>query len=249
MLAKRPDERWPSVDEAMRQVSGAVPVDGEEVRAAIAAAARLGQAPTVTLLPTTIGLVTPATTPVTVLPSALPKRSRRIRSVVGTVGTAMLAMAIFAPGKGRLASEQSAPATQGAPADSAFSQTTGSTARRDDAPPAVRPPAPITEGANRPSSRPRKRPQDEPTTSGATTIATTMPRNGSMLLGTRGLPAVLYVDGAAQGAVSGLRSWPLPAGTVRISIRLEGCVPWDSTVVVEPGNELRIGYRAPQCAS
>lgn len=243
MLAKRPGERWPSVDEAVRQVSGAVPVDSEEVRAAISEAARLGRVPTVTLLPPTIPPVTPATAAVSALPSAPPHRSRRVRSVVGTMGAAMLAIAIFAPGRGRTASEQSPPA-QSAPADSAFLQAAGSTARRDDAPP-VRPTAPMTDSVNRRSLRTRKRQPDEPTTSGATTV----PRSGSMLLGTRSLPAVLYVDDAAQGAVSGLRSWRLPAGTVRISIRLEGCVPWDSTVVVEPDNELRIGYRAPQCAS
>ncbi len=74
-----------------------------------------------------------------------------------------------------------------------------------------------------------------------------IPQFGSVLLGTRGLTAVLYVDGVPQGAISRLRSWPASAGAVGLSIRMDGCTPWDSTIVVTPDQELRIGYRSPIC--
>ena len=70
---------------------------------------------------------------------------------------------------------------------------------------------------------------------------------GSVLLGTRGLAAVLYVNDVPQGAASRLRSWPLDAGTVELSLRVDGCAPWDSTVVVVPGEEIRLGYRLRSC--
>lgn len=70
---------------------------------------------------------------------------------------------------------------------------------------------------------------------------------GSIWIGTRGLKAVLYVNGLAQGAISRLRRWPVPSGTVRLSIREEGCVPWDSTIAVPADAEVRIGYRYPTC--
>ncbi len=73
------------------------------------------------------------------------------------------------------------------------------------------------------------------------------PVNGTIRLGTRGQAAVLYVNGEAMGIIEGLQSWSVIAGTVRLRIDAEGCQPWDSTVVVQPGATTRIGYRQPSC--
>lgn len=73
------------------------------------------------------------------------------------------------------------------------------------------------------------------------------PGPGSITLGSRDPAAFLYIDGQLQGALSRLQSWEVPAGTVTISIRREGCQSWDSLVTVLPEVNLRIGYRNPIC--
>jgi Protein kinase domain len=251
MLAKQPGDRWPSVEEAVRQATGAAPVDGERVRAAIAEVARSGQVTAVTLLPPERAQVTPTTAQVTGM-AAAPRRRRRSLAGLGggAVGTAMLALAAFAlKGNGIVPKPSSPPvaaldtAAPRAPTDSMMAQADGADAEHEGAPPAGRDTVTTSVGARPTPALPRTRPPQQAAISQEAAPA----RTGSMLLGTRGLPAVLYVNDAAQGAVSGLRSWPLPVGTVSISIRLEGCTSWDSTVVVEPDRELRIGYRSPQC--
>jgi serine/threonine-protein kinase len=249
MIAKQPKARWPSVEEAVRQANGTVPVDGESVRAAIAEVARSGEVAAVSLLPE---LVTPTTAPLAARPTTKrTRRSRRVRSIVGfgsgSVGTAMLAAALFAFGGDRIAGD---PPPAGVPAsqvevqrstvDSNPAQVAGATVSRGDLSTA----APTSSDVKTEETTSRSQ---SPVS--AARWQRSEPRIGSVLLGTRGLPAVLYVDDAPQGAVSGLRSWRLPAGAVRISIRLEGCLPWDSTVVIEPDHELRIGYRSPRCAN
>ncbi len=74
------------------------------------------------------------------------------------------------------------------------------------------------------------------------------PQTGNVVLGTRGLTAVLFVDGQPRGVIDRLDSWPVPAGSVRLSIRQDGCSPWDSTITVDPGGTVRVGYRRPACA-
>jgi serine/threonine protein kinase len=253
MLAKSPDQRWPSVDDAVRQVSGAVPVDGERVRAAIAEAARSGRVATVTMLPTTRAPVTPTTARVSANPPGIQRRrSRRLRSLVGleggTLGAAMFATALFVMQGDRVAQE---PPVIAPPAQAELQNTSsdsnsvlgaGRPVEQEEPQPETSQPASLPGRADVEARRPQSPVEDRGP-------AVSRPAVGSMLLGTRGLPAVLYVDDEPKGAVSGLRSWSVPAGTVRISIRLEGCTPWDSTVVVEPDRELRIGYRSPSCAS
>jgi len=73
------------------------------------------------------------------------------------------------------------------------------------------------------------------------------PRDGEVQLGTRGVAAVLYVNGEPRGVIEWLQWWSIPAGTVTLSIRADGCTPWDSTVAVRPGTRTRIGYRTPNC--
>jgi hypothetical protein len=73
------------------------------------------------------------------------------------------------------------------------------------------------------------------------------PSKGEVLLGTRGAGAVLYVNGKPLGVMEGLKSWPVEAGEIALSVRAQGCVPWDSTVVVRAGQTTRVGYRQPRC--
>ena len=119
---------------------------------------------------------------------------------------------------------------------------------QDSIPVAATPPEDVT--ARPQVSQPRVRPASgtpEPTRP-SPAVSGGAAGSGSVLLGTRGLAAVLYVDGIAKGTIARLTSWDTPAGRVRLSIRSEGCVPWDTTVVVPRDGQLRIGYRRPSCA-
>ena len=71
------------------------------------------------------------------------------------------------------------------------------------------------------------------------------PSTGVVRLGTRVPTAAIYLNGKAQGFIQGLRYFTLPAGSVTIGIRAEGCDPWDSTIVVPRGDTVGIGYRNP----
>lgn len=103
-------------------------------------------------------------------------------------------------------------------------------------------PTPTPARTQRPTSTPitQQRPAVTPTPA-------TPNETGEILLGTRGLAAVLYIDNTARGVINRLDAWEVPAGRVQLSIRADGCEPWDSTVVVDAGAQVRIGYRAPVC--
>lgn len=70
-----------------------------------------------------------------------------------------------------------------------------------------------------------------------------------VVLGSRTPGAVLYVDGNPQGVISGLRLVLVPPGKqVQLSIRVDNCAPWDSTVTTQAADSLRIGFRNPRCS-
>jgi hypothetical protein len=70
-----------------------------------------------------------------------------------------------------------------------------------------------------------------------------------IVLGSRIPGAVLYVDGQPQGVVMGLRTVLVPPGkSVQLSVRAENCAPWDSTVVTQAADSIRIGFRNPRCS-
>jgi hypothetical protein len=70
-----------------------------------------------------------------------------------------------------------------------------------------------------------------------------------VVLGSRIAGSVLYLDGEPQGVIQGLRVVLIPPGkAVQISIRAEGCTPWDSTVTTQAADSLRIGFRNPRCS-
>jgi serine/threonine protein kinase len=74
-----------------------------------------------------------------------------------------------------------------------------------------------------------------------------VPETGRVVFGTRADGVVYYVNGSPRGVLRGLVTLPFPAGAqVRLSIRAEGCAPWDSTVTITPG-VVRLGYRGPKC--
>ena len=237
MLRKRPEERWPSIDQAVRHIgSVAAPIDEDAGRTRPLDVANIAAEQTVRLSAT------------------IPRRNRRgpRRSVVraaSAAGLAALAATAFLPGRSRDASG----AVEAGGAALPVAETLLVVRRADPTTPrntmgsgiseAPRDAAAHAVEADGEPMTPRIRPAESWRES-APTVGT-----GQILLGTRGLEAVLYVNGEAQGAIDRLREWPVPAGTVSLSIRVAGCAPWDSTVSVQPDELARIGYRAPECGS
>jgi hypothetical protein len=78
--------------------------------------------------------------------------------------------------------------------------------------------------------------------------APVVPQTGTVKLGTTTPAAFLYINGNNQGAISGIQTITVPAGgEVRLSIRAENCVPWDTSLYVGPGQQITIGRRFPKC--
>lgn len=70
-----------------------------------------------------------------------------------------------------------------------------------------------------------------------------------VLLGSRIAGSILYIDGQPQGVLQGLRLVAVPPGrSVALSIRAENCAPWDSTIVTQASDSIRIGFRNPRCS-
>lgn len=70
-----------------------------------------------------------------------------------------------------------------------------------------------------------------------------------IVLGSRVPASIVYVDGQPQGVIQGLRTVQVPPGRpVQISIRAENCTAWDSTVVTQAADSIRVGFRSPRCS-
>ncbi len=83
----------------------------------------------------------------------------------------------------------------------------------------------------------------------ATPVAARTSATATIKLGSRVAGTVLYVNGAARRTIEGLTDVVVPAGTVRLGLRREGCAaPWDTTITAAAGETVRIGYRLSECA-
>jgi serine/threonine protein kinase len=227
MLQKRPENRWPSIDQAVAHIGGvAAPLDDDLGRTRPLEVANIAVAPTLRLTAnSSSGVSRPA------------RRRMLLRGASVAVIGALAAAAVL---PGRPPDAVGAVETGGAVLAVADTLRVAppptAEARRDTSTG-----TPVTVGTREPAPV-RFRSIAAPSRETPRTVGT-----GQILLGTRGLEAVLYVNGQAQGAIDRLRPWPVPAGTVRLSIRADGCAPWDSTVTVRPDEQTRIGYRAPGC--
>jgi serine/threonine protein kinase len=79
-------------------------------------------------------------------------------------------------------------------------------------------------------------------------VAPPRPTNGTILLGAPGtLASVLFVGQELRGVLKSLSYISVPAGVVRIRLRLDGCQDFDSVVTVIGGDTAVIGNRSPKC--
>lgn len=69
-----------------------------------------------------------------------------------------------------------------------------------------------------------------------------------VVLGSRTNAAIVYVNADPQGTIQGLRTVLVPPDlAVKLTIRADKCVPWDTTITVRAADSVRIGYRNPVC--
>ena len=73
------------------------------------------------------------------------------------------------------------------------------------------------------------------------------PDSGGVYIGSRTPNAVLYINNTAIGLIAALAEIRAPAGSVRLTIKAEGCTPWDSIVTVGAEAVTRIGRRQATC--
>lgn len=80
----------------------------------------------------------------------------------------------------------------------------------------------------------------------ARTVQASQP--AKLVLGSRTAAAIVYVADDPQGTIQGLRTVLVPPDIpIRVSIRADKCVPWDTTITVRAADSVRIGYRNPVC--
>jgi serine/threonine protein kinase len=239
MLEKKAENRWPTLEEAVAAI-GAKPLRHDDpIHTQMVALAKsavnvkpLPKFSTPVSLP--IGKKQVGATPQASSAETVKMTRPRRRSRAGLAAAAVVVLGVGGWAGVKLLTKTAPPPTQPA------SQRVDSTPVRGTqlATPVDTAPRPVvTPPGNRPAPRPRREP---PAAGGG---------SGTIKLGTRSdVPAVLFINGEAQGAISALTSWPANAGQVRIEIRAQGCRSWDSTVTVTGGQETRVGYRSPTCS-
>jgi predicted Ser/Thr protein kinase len=63
-------------------------------------------------------------------------------------------------------------------------------------------------------------------------------------------PAFVYINGGIEQEPNpGLRWWAVAPGVVRLSIRAEGCQPWEDVRTLAAGDSISIGRRYPSCSN
>lgn len=80
-------------------------------------------------------------------------------------------------------------------------------------------------------------------------LVTRAAQPAKVVVGSRVPGSIVYVDGQPQGVIQGLRSVQVsPGRPVQLSIRAENCAAWDTTVVTQAADSIRVGFRSPRCS-
>lgn len=97
-----------------------------------------------------------------------------------------------------------------------------------------------------PPVQPRSR-ETAPSGTSSSGVSTGAP--GVVRIGSRLPLAMLYVANEPPRNIGerGIQTLSVPSGRVRLQIKLDQCAPWDTTVTVQPGDTLTVGFRAPSC--
>ena len=276
MLAKHPDDRFPSLRAAADAfISGANDDDGQ-VRTVMMTLAKSNPRPIVRVS-TPRSPILPRRTasgleeqPVKrMAPPPAPSRPRARGALVGGVlAVGVVAGALYLADVGGLAGGAAAVApdtatrrTQAAP-DSTSPRGPSQQYAAELSPVVGTPPTadttrPASGGASRLAPRGgggRGEPGADqvavlPQPTGATVAPLSQLEEAWFRLGTRldSIPVVLFVNGANRSVVTSPRFHSAPSGRVRIELRATGCAAWDTTFTMRGGDSARIGYRSPRC--
>ncbi len=275
MLAKKPSDRFPSLAEAVNAFGSIHPVDERQIRTQIISLAKSGALlqPRMSVPASPMPTRNPArpsrsqrqrgsAAPQSSVSSVPSTKTKVIAAVlilgVATAGlyfarpdlftrvespSAMFTELPSASAAGTSVSEASLPAapapTESAPAESSRDSIPAVTST----PPRQQPAASSTPRQESPRST------TTPPPAVATPPAASAPEAGSLVIQSNLDGVGLYIDGALREVIGGRgrQSISLPPGEYRISLRLDGCTPFEQVVVVRAGEETRIGNRFPTC--
>ncbi len=218
MLEKSPEERWPSLKECLGNLEGTPLPHADTGRAHMAEIVRSVPAtdpvgdfstPHSPAIPAFQSTGTGTTS--SLGGSAGVSLARRLTAVVGIVTLSVAASLTISQLTGGDSTTPANASIQGAPPASVIPTLLEDSVDGNQA----------AESRGRPSSTvaspgSRPDPDREPTP---------VQGFGTILLGTRGQAAVLYMDDKVQGVINRLHSWPAPPGRLRVSIRAENCEP------------------------
>jgi predicted Ser/Thr protein kinase len=261
MMAKKPEQRFPSVRDAIAMFTASARDDAGAVRTAMMTLARSN--------PTPVRRVSTPRSPAPALrrrpgaaPRAAPPARRRRRwllpagiAVIAAGGAAAVWLGVRGPpggagGPGEGEAPAAAPPPLAAPPADSLAR-----AGRDTAPPEsvalARRAATPARGRGAAPHRPQRPQQPQAAADTQPTVQNPppppAPSVGYVTIGTRGGPAavVLLVNGENRGVLSGLTRVAVPTGRVRLLLRAAGCADWDTVLTLTDSS--RIGYRRPSC--
>lgn len=275
MLAKRAEDRWPTLDDAMAALRPEQPGLDRQISTQIVALARTGP-------------LRPALPKPPISPTPHSRRNRivdapprggqkpRLRMAALLTGAlSLLAAAGIVFWKVVPRSEMAKPApVRSTPVDTAHPVSAVVRDTLTALPPTPTPPpppattslnpgsqskpaAPTTLSASQPKPE-RKKAILEPVlktadtalpSSIAPTVQPAFTDSARIYLGTRDAAAYLSINGRLQLKQGPpLQWWTVRAGQVRLTLKAEGCTPWDTTITIAAGASLSIGRRWPDCA-
>ena len=281
MVAKEPNERWPSIEAALAAMGSATSARDDSVRSQMMTLARSGarirmpQAPTSPVPPSgrNAARFTGSAAPTGGAGASQRLRRRLITAAAAAAAIALGVLALAFRPERRPASLHPAPpgaAVNAAPhADSAPAQASrpaADTTHPSRPAVATRYATPGREGVDERATRalqladsvrwarrlagsapgatvrdtsayaPAAAPPPSPvaSTAAAESTAAAPPSDSvTVILGSKTPGAVLYVNGVPRlPVIAALRGWKVPRGTIRLSIRAEGCRAWDTTLFV-----------------
>lgn len=72
--------------------------------------------------------------------------------------------------------------------------------------------------------------------------------DGAFRIGSRVPRAGLYIDGTFAGLIGAIRTFSHKPGQVRLQIKAEECVSWDTVMYLAPADTVQIAFRNPRCS-
>jgi serine/threonine protein kinase len=260
MLAKRPADRWASLDEALNEIRWKDSAQETQTQSALMTLAQT--APPRPKLPKPPG--SPAPTSRSRMPVAVAAPSGKSWRRAITAGGFVLA------GLGLGLAIVLAKGGSGSPGTTVPAPSPAPTGAKDSLVGVLEPPSPPpfaseTSTSKAPERKSPERARDDvqkkpeaaakkPSMDSSMLVVPVpapapTPEFGFVRLGTNHPRAVLFINGEGQIPPNpSLRYWTIRPGRVVLSIQAEGCASWDTTFRLSAGDTVPIGRRFPACS-